>query len=512
METLDWVMVGAYFIVMVGIGLWAKARNKDSQDFFTAGGKLPSWMSAISHHMSGYSAALFVAHAAIAYTDGFTVYIWWALTVSIGMIAGSFILAPRWPRMRQRLKVITPIEYLRVRYNRQTQQVIAWGGAGLKVFDVGAKWAAIAILLNVFTGAPLAWGVILTGGVTLIYSAVGGLWADVLTDIGQFLIQLVASIVMLVATMSMLGGVSSIWTIWERLPEGHGSAFSGEYTVQFALVYLLIHALSFNGGTWNLAQRFISSPTGSSARKASLLSASLYLVWPLVLYFPMWAAPLIIPNLENPEQSYAVLAQTLLPTGLVGLVLAGLFSATMSMAGADANAVSAVVTRDILPTLWKRKQGMNTKTELFIGRVTVTIFIALSILIALSAEQFGGVIDLIIVWFGGMIGPIAVPALLGMLPLFRRSGPGAAISSVLVGLTVFGLLQFLLVDFVNSIAPDNVTAVQVGTPVITSIVVYVLYGLLRPWQSEEADTLVDALGEDGPELVEYAATNEERHD
>lgn len=509
MEFLDWFMIGVYFIVMIGIGFWAKARNKDSRDFFTAGGRLPSWMSALSHHMSGYSAALFVAHAAIAYTDGFTVYIWWALTITIGMVTGSFILAPRWPRMRQRLKVITPVEYLRIRYNGATQQIIAWSGAGLKVFDVGAKWTAIAILLNVFAGVPLTWGVLLTGSVTLIYSAVGGIWADVLTDIGQFLIQLVASIVMLVATVSILDGWSSLWNIWERLPEGHGDPFSGEYTLQFALVYLLIHTLSFNGGTWNLAQRFISSPTGSSARRASLLSASLFLVWPLVLYFPMWAAPLIVPDLEDPEQSYAVLAQTLLPTGLVGLVLAGLFSATMSMVGADANSISAVVTRDILPTLWKRQRGINTKAELFIGRVTVTVFIALSILVALSADRFGGVIDLIIVWFGGMLGPIAVPSLLGMLRQFRRCGPAAAISSWAAGLAVFGLGQFVLVDVITRFAPDNVTTVQVGAPVITALIVYVAYGWLRPWSSPEADVLIDALEEDGPELVEYSATNVE---
>ena len=68
MDLLDWLVVGAYFVVMVLIGLWAKARIHDSRDFFTAGGRMPWWLSGISHHMSGYSSAVFVGYAAIAYS------------------------------------------------------------------------------------------------------------------------------------------------------------------------------------------------------------------------------------------------------------------------------------------------------------------------------------------------------------------------------------------------------------------------------------------------------------
>jgi solute:Na+ symporter, SSS family len=155
---LDWLVVVAYFFVMVGIGLWAKARIHDSRDFFTAGGRMPWWLSGISHHMSGYSAAVFVGYAAIAYTEGFVLYVWWALGITFAMVVGSFLFAPRWPRLRQRLSVISPLEYLKIRYNLPTQQVLAWSGTALKVFDVGAKWAATAILLEVFAGVPLSWG------------------------------------------------------------------------------------------------------------------------------------------------------------------------------------------------------------------------------------------------------------------------------------------------------------------------------------------------------------------
>jgi SSS family solute:Na+ symporter len=493
---LDWLVVGGYFIVMVGIGMWAKARVHDSRDFFTAGGRMPWWLSGISHHMSGYSSAVFVGYAAIAYTQGFVLYVWWALGITFAMVVGAFVFAPRWPRLRQRLGIISPLEYLKIRYNVPTQQLLAWSGTALKVFDVGAKWTATALLLNVFAGVPLGVGILLTGGVTLVYSTIGGLWADALTDFGQFIIQFVAGVVMFVAVLAALDGIPTIWTLWDRLPEANSQPFGGQYTVMFVMVYLLINTLSYNGGTWNLAQRFIASPTGSTARRAALLSAALYLVWPLVMFFPMWAAPILLPGLDDPQQSYALLTQQLLPAGLIGLVLAGLFSHTMAMTGSDANAISSVVTRDILPAIWKRGGPADTRTELVIGRITVSAFIALSMLIALTADSFGGVLGLVILWFGGLVGPIAIPMLLGMLPAFKRCGPTAAIASWAVGLVVFALTRYVVDDWIAQLAPDQATAVSVGGPVICSIITFVLVGLVRPWRDDQADALVDAISEE----------------
>ena len=83
MHAFDWLVLILYFLVMIGIGWWAKRRVKNAADFFTAGGKMPWWLCGISHHMSGYSAAVFVAYAAIAYTTGFALYVWWAVGITI---------------------------------------------------------------------------------------------------------------------------------------------------------------------------------------------------------------------------------------------------------------------------------------------------------------------------------------------------------------------------------------------------------------------------------------------
>ena len=493
MQPLDWTVVALYFLVMVGIGWWSKRRIHDASDFFVAGGKIPWWLVGISHHMSGYSAAVFVAYAALAYTTGFAVYVWWALSITVACTIGAFVIAPRWPRLRQRLGIISPLEYLRIRFNLPTQQVLAWSGAALKVFDVAAKWAASAILLQVFAGIPLVWGILLVGGVTMIYSTIGGIWADVLTDFGQFLVQLVAAVAMLVAIMIRMG-IGAPFTMWSELPPSHSQPFNGELTLVFFLVYIVIATLSYNGGTWNLAMRMISTPDGRQARRSMLFSAALYLVWPLVLFLPMWAAPLLLPDLADPNQSYAMLAQELLPQGLIGLVLAGMFAHTMAMTASDANAISSVVVRDIVP-VFRKGQFLPARPELVLGRAVTFTFITLSMVIAASADQFGGVLGLIVAWFGALVGPIAVPMLLGLLPWFKRSGPVAALVSWAAGLVVFAITKYVIPDQIEA-AGHDAAALAVGAPVICSIILFVVLGLVFRERNPDGDELVDSLAVD----------------
>src|SRR5262249_6976025 len=232
-------------------------------------------------------------------------------------------------------------EYLAQRYNVPTQQALAWSGSLLKIFDIAAKWYAVATLLNVFTGVPYVWGIVLTGTVTMIYCTVGGLWADALTDFGQFVIQALAAIVMLWAVLGRLGGISGLWTMWGRLPAAHLSPTTPKFTTVLLLVYVLVKTLEYNGGMWNLAQRYMAAPSTHEAVRGARLSAALYLLWPLVMMFPMFAAPILVPGVKDPNTSYAVMTTTFLPAGLVGLVLAGIFSHTMAMVSSDANAISA---------------------------------------------------------------------------------------------------------------------------------------------------------------------------
>jgi SSS family solute:Na+ symporter len=468
MGFVDYLVISVFFSVLIGTGLWAYFRKvKDSGDFFVAGGNLPWWLAGISHHVSGYSGAVFVAYAALAYTHGISVYVWWALTIFTGLMIGSFFMAPAWVRLRIRYHIQSPTEYLFRRYNRSTQQLIAWSGVILKLFDIAAKWAAIAILLNGFTGLPVVAGILLAGGISLIYISLGGIWADVWNDLFQFMIQLAAGITMLVVVIKALGGTEEALHIWERLPEGNTDPFRQPYGIWFVLTFLFLNFLSYNGGTWNLATRFISQPSPESVRKSARLSAMLYLVWPLVLFFPMWCAPLFFPDIDNPENSYARLALEFLPSGLIGLVLASMFANTLTMTSSDANTITAVLSRDIIPVLFPGSR--DRIRTLRVIRITSVTFIALTIVIALNADHFGGVLGLIISWFAALIGPVSIPMMMGLLPVFNRMDHRAALLSIGTGFLTFLITKFMA---------DAPLAAEIGSPVAVAFVVYCITGLI----------------------------------
>lgn len=472
MELLDWIVLALYFMMLLAIGVKAYYKVKNSEDFFTAGGKLPWWLSGISHHVSGYSGAVFVAYAGIAYTHGLTIYVWWAFTVGISVLVAAFYIAPRWSRLRVIAGIQSPTEYLLIRYNLPTQQLIAWVGTLIKIFDTGGKLAAIAILLNVFSGASITFGVLLVGFVSLIYITIGGLWADVWNDLGQFIIQVLAGLTMFVMMLLNLGdGIAGLETMWERLPEENSQFFHDPYTLGFALVMLVINFFSYSGGTWNLATRFISTSSGKVARKAAILSSFLYFIWPLILFFPMFAAPIFLPGLADPTLSYGKMVLQFLPSGLVGLILASLFANTLSMTASDSNTVSAVISRDILPVIIPKLRHLSLPEGLRLARVTTLCFTLLTILTALNAAYFGGVIGLIVSWFAALLGPIAIPMILGLLPLFKKSDGRITVISIAGGLLTFSLLKLF---------PVASLAITTGAPALISLLIYSISGWLNP--------------------------------
>ncbi|WBQ03172.1 sodium:solute symporter family protein [Kribbella sp. CA-293567] len=497
MTALDWTVLAGYFVLMVLIGLWSRTKIKTVVDYFTTGGRIPWWLSGISHHMSGYSAVMFVAFAAVAYNYGITVYVWWALSIGVGVGIGAFVFAARWNRLRAKHGVVSPLEYLARRYNLPTQQVLAYSGAALKVVDIAAKWVAIAVLLNGFTGVPMRWGILLTGVVTMLYATLGGLWADVLTDFGQFIIQAAAGIAMFVGVLTHLDGIPTLWKMWDQLPEGHGDALNGPYTPIFLIAFLFIKTFEYNGGMWNLAQRYMAAPSGSEAKRSALLSSFLWLVWPLILFIPMCAAPLLVPDLAKPEQSYVQLAQLLLPSGLIGLVLAGFFSHTMAMVASDANVISSVITRDIGPVLVPKLRRLSDVATLKFARITTFTFVTISMLIAIITGGQGVVLKIVVDLVAATMGPISIPLMLGLLPWFRRSGSRAAIASWAAGLIVWAVVKW-------GIGSTDTTMV-VALPLATSLVVYVGLGLLMPERRESVDELLESLNTDPDESDEVLA-------
>jgi SSS family solute:Na+ symporter len=217
----------------------------------------------------------------------------------------------------------------------------------------------------------------------------------------------------------------------------------------------------------------------------------------------MWAAPLIFPHLQDPSESYALLAKELLPSGLIGLVLAGLFAHTMAMTSSDANAVSAVIVRDILPVLRGGRAKLLDSRQLLLGRIVTFSFLLFSMVLALFASHFGGVIGIVILWYGALSGPIAIPILLGLLLPFRRSGSAAAIGCWVAGAMTFAALKLFPPSGRLALSPHFTNAFTVGAPMLAALITYVAIGFLWPASGEASTALLMVLDSDVEETTRH---------
>lgn len=507
MHWLDYLMVILFFVVMLIIGFYSVKSVKSSEDFFVGGGKIPWWLSGISHHVSGYSGVVFVGYAGIAYAKGISIYFWWAVNITIAIILGSILIVPRWPRLRRALGIQSPTEYLKMRYNTTAQLIVAISGVIVKLLDVGAKWASMGILLYGFTGIPIWVGIVVSSLVSLVYISIGGLIADLWTDFAQFVVQIIAGLALFIGVLMHLSEYGlNFFTVFSSLPEANTQVFlagRGQGSLSWTLLYFFVIFFSYNGGTWNLAARFISTPDDKDSKKAAYLSAGLYLIWPFILFFPMWCGPLIFPGLTQLEAEanlYAMLTNKFLPAGLIGLVLASMFANTLSMCTSDANTISSVLTRDILPIFKPSLRNMNDKESLHYARLTTIIFTALTILVALFRDQLGGVTGLILTWFAALLGPTAIPLLLGLMPQFKYADAKAAIASMIGGLGVFVLTKMGL-----QLEAD----VALIAPLATSFIIFAGMALLNKYVlgykvPEEIENLMHDLG-GSHEIKEHTA-------
>lgn len=440
MSFVDYLVLGIFIFALIYIGFYVQKLIKGIEDYFMAGHKMPWWLAAISHHMSGYSAFAFISYASVAYQIGFPIYTLWAMTIALAMVLGALVFVPRWTNLGRYKKVVTPLEIMETRFNNTVRQALAWSGISLKFIDEGLKLYSLGVFISVMVGVPLEWSIIFCGIAALLYTTIGGIWADVLTDFAQFIVQLVITIPLAFIVLSRVGGWGGLW---KQLPEGRLAMFGGDYTPLYVLIYLVVVTLSYNGGTWGLAQRFISLQGPKEGKKAALLSAALYLVYPLFMFIPMWAAPIFIPNIENPEHAYVLMAQKFLGPvlpGAMGFMLAAMFAATMSMVDSDSNSVSAVFTKDIYQRVINPKA---TPEELLkVGRIVTAVFCALTVVAGLLTPVMGGAFNAMMTWFAGLMGPVAIPMLFGLL--FKRTTWKGALLSWLCGVISYFVLRYPL--------------------------------------------------------------------
>jgi len=430
LQPLDYTAIAIYMLIMAAMGLSLGFFVKNVEDYFKGGSSIPWYMGGISNFMSLFSAFVFVAHAGIAYEHGLValVVIWCAVPATI---IGAIVFAKIW----RRAGIISPVEFLEERFNSSVRQVFSWGGVGFRILDSMVRLYAIGVFVSTATPLRLDTAIWIAGLIVILYTVVGGLWAVILTDVVQFVVLITATLILVPLSITAVGG-------WEQLILDKPNHFrlwngpKGEWS--FLAVYYLMFAIK-NNGNWAFIQRFYSVKDEKAGQKMGYLTALLFFIFPIVFLIPAIAGASLLPSLENGEMAYVSVALQLLPTGVMGIMLAAMFAATMSSLDSEYNVVASVITKDIYQRLFQLKADEASLMK--VARFTTLLVGIIAILGALFVDRFGGAFEASKLFTSIFAIPLIIPVIFSVL--IRKAHAQGAILSLVLGVTAGLILNFL---------------------------------------------------------------------
>ncbi|HZM50010.1 MAG TPA: hypothetical protein VFE68_05950 [Vicinamibacteria bacterium] len=348
--TIDYVVIAAYMALMVGIGVYAARFNKNASDYFRGANRIPWLVAGLSSFMSGFSAWTFTGAAGLAYQHGLIAILLY-LGNAATFLLGYWVFAVRWRRAR----ISTVMEYLVERFDERTRQAFSWSTVLFQLFTGASMLYGLGLFVASTCDLPLVWTIFGSGIVILAYCVIGGLWAVVITDFLQAVILMPFTVVMVAVSLARVGGLGGLLRgLPPELTSLHLTPGMG-----WLYVACWTFMVSFGYNTSAMAQRYFSVADERAAKKVAFLCFALFVLGAFIWFIPPLAMRVLYPDLHavwpglaNPhEASYAVASLTLLPNGLVGIMLAAMFSATMSSLSGLFNVHAAVVSKDIYQRL-----------------------------------------------------------------------------------------------------------------------------------------------------------------
>lgn len=429
----DYIVLAGYFVLMLAIGAYFYRHMRGIKDYFSGGNKIPWWLSGVSFYMSSFSVAAFIFYPALCYKYGWVgvTLLWVAVPATL---FSTLLFAVRWRRAR----IDSPVEYLETRYSPALRQLFAWQGVPVKVIDDGIKIFAIGSFISAGLGFPMRESMLGTGLIMLIYTFMGGLWAVTVTDFVQFVVLTVAILIILPLSVARAGGLSHMI---ETAPEGFFRLTVPEYGWHYVIPLMLLYCLAWSSINWPLIQRYFCVPKEKDAMKVGFLVVGLYIIGPPMMFLPAMAAASFLPDLANPKDVYPILCAMLLPAGMLGLVIAAMFAATMSMLSSDYNVCAGVLTNDV----YRRfiRPNASQKELVLTGRIMTILIGVIALATAFLIAQGSGedLFRIMVTLFSVATGPVAIPMLLGLLS--RRFSNTGAITGFIAGLTA-GIAFFVV--------------------------------------------------------------------
>ena len=478
----DWLIIAGYFIAYLAVGKWAAKQIKGSDDFLIAErslGKLPAALSTAATDLGG---AGLVGCAGLAYSIGIA-GAWWDIAAAPAwIILGLFLVG----RLRK-MSVMTVPEILEKRYGLRTRLLTSILYIVGGTINITAQTTVAAIGITALTGIPQIYTVIIAMVMFVTVTTMGGLIAVVWTDVLQYFVLISGVLLVVPMAVFKIGGIGHVLA---SMPPAHLDIWSMGFMVPAAWVGMCFFSY---GSNQQFLQRVFSSKDVSTARFAYIFTGVQYLFYGILVAFLGMTAYILVPGLPNGDTAFAEMVKLVLPTGLKGLVLAGLLAATMSNSDSILNSVTTVFSIDIYRRIVNPKAD-SLKT-LKVARIA-TVVIALC---SLAASYFmGRILSIIVlanlVYSAGVFFPLIV----GLFN--KRVNANGAFCAILCGGIMAVTSKFCLYKHVGGF-PGALHPIFAGAAV--SLIILFAISFMTKAPEEDKVSFIDGLKADAS-LIEKA--------
>jgi solute:Na+ symporter, SSS family len=432
MTSYDYAVLVVYFAFMLGISWIFRHFVRNVSDYFRGGAQMVWWMAGGSAFMVSFSAWTFTGAASKAYSSGWPIVVIF-LANALGFVFNAAYFGPRF----RQLRLITAVEAVRQRFGRGNEQVFTWLQIPLGTLYAGIWLNALGVFFSAVFGLDITLTIVVTGAAVLLMTLLGGSWAVVASDFIQVLVLMPVCLITTVLALAAVGGLDGFVT---QLPAGHldlSKAFSVDFLLLWCFAIFVKQFISTN----NLldASRYLCVKDSKHARLAGALGAALFLCGPLIWFIPPMVASITspdlaarFPGLNNPsEAAFVAIAADVLPMGMLGLLVSGIFAATMSSMDSGLNRNAGIFIKNFYHPVVRRSASEG---ELLLAGKIATV--VLGVLVISTALRFATLRELklftLMLDFGVLVAlPFTIPLVWGVL--IRKSPPWSGWSTVLVG-------------------------------------------------------------------------------
>ncbi len=438
--SVDISVVVVYFGFLISIGyFFRKFASNSTGDYFAGGGKMLWWMVGSTAFMTQFSAWTFTGAAGKAFTDGWTITILFFAN-AVGYLMNYLFFAERF----RQLRVVTPMEAIRLRFGKVNEQVFTWMNIIPSVLSAAIWLNGLAIFVAAVFKVPMTYTIMATGGVVLLMSLTGGAWAVIASDFMQMVTIMAVTVISTVVAIVKGGGVTQL--LHDGMP---ANPIMGTGINHFSLfvVWIIFIMLKQFFGTNSIvggAYRYFAAKDSKNAKKAAGLACILMAIGPLVWFFPAWYVAGHYPDistwgLENlggkvKDAAYLIFVRNEMPVGMVGLMMAAIFSATMSSMDSALNRNAGIVVKNFYLSVLKPEAG--DKELLKVGRWLTLFFGLLIISVALILASLKNLsLFNATMYIGSLIAfPMLVPSLLGFF--VKKTPDWAPWATIAVGIVI----------------------------------------------------------------------------